>query len=92
MSYGGENREDDRWRSILCRSNLAWRPAELPVQAPTEFELVVRQKAVRNSACNCPPALLARADEVISREAMSASGCGHAEAASRCPLLGYERT
>jgi putative tryptophan/tyrosine transport system substrate-binding protein len=38
------------------------------------------------------PALLARADEVISRDAMSASGCGHAEAASRCPLLGYERT
>jgi putative ABC transport system substrate-binding protein len=46
---------------ILRRAN----PAELPIQAPTEFEFVVNQKAARQLGLQLPSAVLARADEVI---------------------------
>ena len=41
------------------------KPAEMPVQAPTKYEIVINLKTAKTQSLTLPSAILARADEVL---------------------------
>ena len=66
MAYGPNNEEMFRRVALFIDKIFKGRkPADLPVEAPTRFELVINLKTAKTLSIDIPPTLLARADEVI---------------------------
>ena len=66
MSYAVDTRGlFQRSTTYVDRILNGTRPSELPVQQPTKFDLVINLNTAKALGLTLPPALLARADEVI---------------------------
>jgi len=66
ISYGpNTNDPQRRAAAYVDRILKGEKPADMPVQAPTKYDLVINLKTAKTLGITIPPSVLARADEVI---------------------------
>jgi len=66
MSYSGNNEAQYRRAAYFVDKILkGTKPADIPVEAPTKFELVINLKTAKQIGLTIPESVLFRADKVI---------------------------
>ena len=66
ISYGVDISENYRRAAVFVDKILnGAKPADLPIEQPTKFELVINLKAARSIGLAIPQPILSRADEVM---------------------------
>jgi len=66
MSYGPDQAEPyKRVASMVDKILKGAKPADIPVEQPTKFELVINLKTAKQIGLTIPPSILVKADKVI---------------------------